>query len=81
MPTNEAPATLPDLHARWDELEFNKPYPVGENWCRYCGSEGLTLTKRLRAVPGALSGVQVKTSAASTAYLKCNGCGHESEGK
>lgn len=70
--------TLEELADRFDQFQPGESYPVVESRCRYCGSVDLVVQIKLEAVPGALAGVQIKTSARKIAVLECRGCGHVS---
>jgi hypothetical protein len=69
-------ATLEELAVM--ELEIGQEYAVEGNFCRHCESTDLVLHVRLMAVPGALAGMQSKTSALKVYVLGCHGCGRES---
>ena len=62
-------------------LEVGTEVPIADNFCKYCKSTDLVLVIKLKATQGSLAGAQPKVSARKTAYLRCNGCNHQSEGK
>ncbi len=80
-PRSPEPASLDKLLQAFADLNVGTPYPVTGNFFKTCGSTDLALIKKLKAVPGSLAGVQVKSTAREWPFLRCNGCGRESEGK
>ncbi|WP_107116280.1 hypothetical protein [Streptomyces sp. NRRL F-4489] len=73
--------TLEELILTWEQLEIGREYPVKDNFCKHCFGRRLVFVVRLEATPGALAGVQLKTSARKRPWLVCKSCGRESKGK
>jgi hypothetical protein len=70
--------TLDEVAQRFDDMQPGDVVEVSGNFCKHCRSTDLVVNINLEAVPGALAGVQVKTSARKIAVLACRGCGRVS---